>query len=329
MQAIEHAPLTFDNLVIEFTNKCNAKCGMCYQSSGPKGSDVLGEKMLPVSTMETTLLDGLKIASLAPSFHLSGGETFLDFPLVKHLFSFAKSIGYLETSATTNAFWGRSSDRAAEIAKQLRNVGLSRIEISWDYWHVEHIQSQAVSNAIIACAENDIPVELRLLATSSHSFEEALVMLDEEAIRACDSLVCFPIIPTGRAATEIERSDILDMPGMVAGACHDALNLTVNSSGSVFPCCAGLDQTKFFQIGNIKDEPIDEIFNVMNSSLLVRTLVFYGPGALVPILEEEGVNIGRDYSTICDLCWTIFSNQRNAEIIESFFHGLQKNAPSQ
>jgi len=54
-------PVTFQALVVESTSICNAKCAMCYQSAGPKGSDVWGRSSLSSAEIETVVRDAEKI----------------------------------------------------------------------------------------------------------------------------------------------------------------------------------------------------------------------------------------------------------------------------
>jgi sulfatase maturation enzyme AslB (radical SAM superfamily) len=317
-------PLSYDTLVIETTNQCNAKCGMCYQESGPLGSDRFGKGELPFDIVKRVLADATQIPTLGPRVHFSGGEVFLNLQNTINSFSEAKKNGFLEISATTNAFWGKNISDAKEIAKKLRAAGLTRIEISCDHWHLEYINSSSIKNCIIACDDADIEIVLRTLSSKSNTSAEALCHLDDELISCADEVVCCPIIPSGRAAKTIPTSDIL-FSNTLGSSCHHMLNLTVNAFGDVYPCCAGLDQNGNLKFGSIHKESIIDIAKWMNKSLLLRVLVFQGPGSFISILEKSGFNIGEKYNTICHLCWSIFSDIRKYNVINEYFWLLEKN----
>ena len=110
VQLLATMPMRFAGLVLENTNRCNARCAMCYQSSGPKGSDVLGQAHLPFEVMARLIREARQIPTLAPRFHLAGGEAFMHPEECLALFMIAKDAGYLDLTATTNAFWALPAD---------------------------------------------------------------------------------------------------------------------------------------------------------------------------------------------------------------------------
>lgn len=322
---LSNFPLTYNCLVVESTTRCTAKCSMCYQSSGPKGSEPLGDNQLSTATIKKVIKEAINIPTLKPHFHLAGGEAFLNIPSCIECFEEAKKHGYTEISATTNAYWAKDEKKAARVCRDLRDAGLTRMEISWDAWHLDFIPVSAVNNCIKSAYDNNIQIILRILSTKKESAEAAILMIDSEALSCVDSVCCVPVMHTGRAIQTIPESEIFNTKN-VGYSCHSMLNLTINASGNVFPCCAGFDQTKTVQFGNVKDSSIIDIAESMNSSLLLRFLVFSGAGSVVPILEDAGFELGRDFSSLCNLCWSIFSNQEMAETIKNYFQKLQEKS---
>mgnify|MGYP006266355239 FL=1 len=77
---LSNFPLTYNCLVVESTTRCTAKCSMCYQSSGPKGSEPLGDNQLSTATIKKVIKEAINIPTLKPHFHLAGGEAFLNIP---------------------------------------------------------------------------------------------------------------------------------------------------------------------------------------------------------------------------------------------------------
>lgn len=323
--AVSSIPLTYGALVIENTNTCNAKCLMCYQSAGPKGSDVLGKSKLSTSQVEKILEEAIQIPSLSKRFHLSGGESFLKIDECLLLFNKAKEIGYQDITTTTNGYWARNVDRAFDITKKMREAGVTSIEISWDVWHLPYVSPESVSNCLDACYEYEIDINLRLLATKKHSHQEALSYLRTNSIKKADRITCGPVFPTGRASFEMDINDFFEGGG-IEGNCHSSLNLTVNAFGNVFPCCAGIDQTNNYLFGNALDESIYDIANRMNNSPLLRAIVFYGIKVVIPILEHQGYKLDGDYKNICQLCWSVFSNKEHVQAIKDYYNELERNS---
>jgi MoaA/NifB/PqqE/SkfB family radical SAM enzyme len=298
---------------------------MCYQSAGPKGSDVWGRSSLSAEEIETIIKDAIRIEVLAKRFHLSGGEAFIRTNDCLSLFSIARECGYNDVTTTTNAFWARQFSKALAMCKKLRSAGLTRMEISWDFWHQPYIPSDAVSNALEACAANGIHTVLRVLSTKSHSIDEALSTLRESSLACATEIFTCPVFPVGRAAKEIDLSDIY-FTGDLSSTCHSILNLTVNAWGNVYPCCAGSDQTDWLTFGNIREQSIAEIAEYMNRSRLLRMLVFQGPRAFLPILEDAGISMGERYTNICHLCFAIFSDAKKAGAVRKYFEDCESQA---
>ena len=317
-------PVSFQGLVVESTSRCNAKCAMCYQSAGPQGSDNWGKSALTPERIEEVLRDAFTIPSLEHRFHLAGGEAFLNVGDCLRLFAYARGVGYTDITTTTNAYWASTPAKAHTVCHAARQAGLLRMEISWDHWHLDHIKPDMVSNALDACATVGISTILRILTTRGHSAEEALGLLRPDSLAVATEIQSGPVFPTGRAERTIPVSEIF-YGGNLSSTCHGVLHLTVNAWGKVYPCCAGADQTEGLAFGNVNETPIYEIAERMNQSRLLRTLVFQGVGALLPILSDAGIDIGTRFSSICHACWSVFSHPDRAEIVHRHFADLERD----
>jgi len=321
-----HMPMTFNGLVAENTNRCNARCRMCYQSSGPKGSDLWGAASLTVEELERVVRESAAIETLLPRFHLSGGEAFLNVEGCVHLFGVARTSGFLDITSVTNAFWARHRSRAFDVVRRSREAGLTGLEISWDVWHLPFVPPEAINHCLDACHANDVEANLRVLTTRAHPVAEALSYLDPRSVERANRITSGPVFASGRAGREIAREDFYVSRTSLEDSCHSTLNLTVNSFGNVYPCCAGIDQTDNYVIGSIKRQSIVDVAEAISSSPVIRTLVFQGIGAIRDIVEARGVQVGQDYNSICHLCWSIFSRRECVEAVKDHFFERQRQA---
>lgn len=318
-EAFAAMPITFKSLVVEATTRCNAKCAMCYQSVGPKGSDVWGKQALSAGEVEQLVRDAAGIETLGRRFHLSGGEAFVRTDDVIRLFAVARDAGFHTISTTTNAYWAQRPERAQEVCARARAAGLTMMEISWDHWHAPFVSPEAVSNCLEACRSHDISSNLRILTTKAHYVAEALASLRQTALDAADEISSCPVFPTGRAKTEIDPDEIFYSSSGTNGTCHHMLNLTVNALGNVCPCCAGADQTDGLSFGNVREASIIDIAAYMQRSPLLRVLVFHGVSSFLPILEKAGAVPAGPHANICHLCFEIFSRPDRFAHIEAYF----------
>jgi hypothetical protein len=316
-------PLTYNTLVVESTSRCNAKCGMCYQGAGPKGSDYLGDAALTVDEINRVLRSAVTMPSIGRRFHMAGGEAFIKMDESVEVFATAAHLGFTDISCTTNAYWAADVFKAHRVARRLRDAGVLRMEISWDWWHGPHISPQAINNCLVACAANDIASNLRVLTTRSHCAEEALAMLSPAALAKSAFVTSAPVYQVGRAM-DIPADDIY--ASSEEATCHTALNLTVNARGYVSPCCAGFDQTDHALFGNVRDHDLSDIAESINRSLLIRMVVFEGIASLRPILALLGEETKPRYTSICGMCYEIFSDKTKLAKLTRFFEEMESAA---
>ena len=326
VQLLATMPMRFAGLVLENTNRCNSRCSMCYQSSGPKGSDVLGKAHLPFDVMARVIREARNVPTLSRRFHLAGGEAFMHMDECVALFQVARDAGYVDLTGTTNGSWARSSAVADKVAARLREAGVTSLEISWDYWHQSYISPASVGRAISACFESGIECNLRILTTRSHNLEEALSLIPQDNLALASRITSGPVFATGRASHSLAPEEFHDTGGGLSGACHPSLNLTVNSLGNVFPCCAGFDQTKHYLFGNVRDESIAVIAERINADPIARVVVFRGISQLLPVLDQAGICLDGKFRGICQLCWTIFSSPECVQALRKHTQKAQQRA---
>ena len=325
-------PITYQALVVEYTSRCNAKCGMCYQAAGPKGSDLIGDHALSLKNI-CDAIDGVtKLPQVGRRFHISGGEAFLDQAKILAAVDNAHATNhFFDLSVTTNGYWAKTKKRASQVAKDSAMRGLTMMEISWDVWHGPYISGHTVSNAIEACAEYGLDVHLRILTSKSDSAADALGKLRTSAIDTVVAIHSAPVMATGLAVTDVPESDIFrgantsaESGWAINGACHPSLNLTINARGDVFPCCAGVDQTDGLALWNIKTTPLEHIVKAMNGSKLYRELVFRGVSSFAPLLLAAGIPLREKYTGICEFCYDIFSRPEAAKVVLDRFDNEAK-----
>jgi hypothetical protein len=316
-------PLTYNTLVVESTTRCNAQCGMCYQGAGPKGSDYLGDAALTPDEIKRLLRSAIALPSVSRRFHMAGGESFIKVDECVEVFTTAAHLGFTDISCTTNAYWASDIFKANRIAQRLRDAGVLRMEISWDWWHGPYISPQAINNCLVACASNDISTNLRVLTTRPHSAEEALAMLSPAALSKVAFMTSAPVYQVGRAL-EIPEAEIYS--SSEEATCHTSLNLTVNARGDVSPCCAGFDQTGHSLFGNVRDHDLADIAEAINRSLLIRMVVFEGIASLRPILALLEEETKPRYTSICGMCFEIFSDKAKLEKLTRFFEEMESAA---
>ncbi len=313
---VREMPMTFHSLVIEYTSHCNARCGMCYQAAGPRGSDLIGSARLDAATAARVIREGVDIETIGPRCHITGGEGFLHSDLLLELVRVASDAGYAEVTTTTNGFWARDRRKGDALAARARRAGMTSLELSWDAWHAPFIPAEAVNQCLEACFEHGIDVNLRILGTRTHTYAEALAALDPAALTRASRITCAPVMPMGRAAAAVPLADVYSQ-GAPGDTCHAQLNLTINARGHVSPCCSGLDQIREPLFGSVLDRPLAEVVAALDRSLLARWIVFQGVDAVAELAREMGGAVDGTFTSICHQCWVMFSRPEVVAAVEA------------
>jgi MoaA/NifB/PqqE/SkfB family radical SAM enzyme len=108
------------------------------------------------------LEDGLnyleETASVAEleSFMIFGGEAMLYPERTVKPFRRAGELGITEIELITNGFWSKSPEKAVELARQLKEAGVTDLLISVDAFHLPHIPLDSPRNAAKAALEAGI-----------------------------------------------------------------------------------------------------------------------------------------------------------------------------
>jgi hypothetical protein len=125
-------PLWPSDLGLILSYKCQAECAHCLYNCGPEWSDWMKPEEVRAA-LETTPLWGHRY-----QVHITGGEPFLNFPLLLQAVEIATELGisnYLET----NAGWCVREELVEKRFVALREAGLGAVLISCSPFHAESI----------------------------------------------------------------------------------------------------------------------------------------------------------------------------------------------
>ena len=133
-QEIRMRKIFFNTLVLETIDRCNARCAMCYQAAGPRGSDIRGDGHLSLDVVQRVIDEAAALPELTGDrVHVSGGESFLNYQEMLAIFHHARSTGFSHVGATTNAFWALNDAVAERKCAELAAAGVTYFEVSIDF----------------------------------------------------------------------------------------------------------------------------------------------------------------------------------------------------
>jgi hypothetical protein len=125
--------------------KCPSACRHCIYACSPQWSaDWMPEEMLEniLSQLAGKILPapyGPDTTSLNHGLHFTGGEPFVNFPLLCHAVELATQLGIPSTFVETNAYWCLDDRSTREKLDTLKRKGLRGILISVNPFYLEYV----------------------------------------------------------------------------------------------------------------------------------------------------------------------------------------------
>ena len=289
------------------TYRCNAACASCYLACGP---DRAGEM-----TVESALAawEGLVRASpYGCRVHLSGGEPFLNWPLLIETCRAARRAGLAPLEKVeTNAFWADSPGIVRDCVRQLDEAGMRTLTISADPYHQEFVPLERPRRAATVAREVLGPKRVQVRwedwlvgGCDTGGLDEARrdELFLQYARQGRDRL-------TGRAAERLAPFLPGRPPSAWAGSpCRQSLlrsrHVHVDPGGLVMPgTCAGI------VLGRLGPRSAGEVWQALSedhaSRPIVGRLAAGGPATLLDEAASAGIVPREGYAGKCHLCWDV------------------------
>jgi len=290
---------------------CPSRCACCYVFSSPEAFDPAAEMSVELAL---ACWRGIRrLAGTRGRVHITGGEPFGDFERLEHLLQAAceEGLGGLE-KIETNAFWCRDEGQVRQWLLRLRELGLTKLQISTDVYHQEYVPLERVQLAVKVAQEvlgsNGLQIRWRdFLAKPvlvgpmtpqdrAVSFRAALNQRGERLLgRAAQELVSlFPLRNYDDFAEYNCKRNLL-------GARH----VHIDGAGNVFSgTCIGIIT------GNLpcgEQQSLDELWRSFDyrEHPIISVLVEQGPVGLLKRAEQSGYRPGRGYASKCHFCYEI------------------------
>lgn len=284
------------------TYKCPAECAFCYYNCGPdKGG------LMSVETAMRSWAGLEKLAGDKARVHITGGEPFLYFERMCEILGEAKKLGLRNAETVeTNGFWATDTKTIVERLNILNDLGMDRLKISWDPFHAEYIDSEAVMRLVET--GRDLLGCDRVVVRWEKYLQEPVTFCDESAScreeRYRAAIEDYPSRFTGRAGMGMAELFCEESVESIAiSGCGisflSSKGIHIDPYGNVFSgLCSGII------VGNVNDKTPDDIwveFNPVEMELF-GTLFEKGPVGLLAEAEEAGYEKLRLYAGKCHLC---------------------------
>lgn len=294
--------MEFRSLAILLTEDCNAQCKMCCDSRGLVCGKTLTETEL------ISILENIKENNNINHVSITGGEPLLYPELIDVIFNFDFSRN-VSISIKSNGFWGNDISYAETIIKKYHNK-LSRISLSYDEFHKEFIDIQSIKNIINISKDYNIPSEV--VACSLKNTLTPGDILNELGESAYLTKFYYqPVISTGSAKIFDEKDYIklLDT-NKDEIRCLSSIDpdILVNPKLTVYPCCSQVIENTILNLGNLKDETLNDIILNIKQNYIFSTIFTEGFTPFLNILKDQKIKYPRELASPCELCEFLFKD---------------------
>lgn len=300
-------------LGLQLSYRCNAVCRACAFDCGPD------QNLCMSFENAKKVLDHAHELNLNPVIGLTGGEPFFNPGFLKKLCAYiTASLGF-KISISTNAFWAESEKQAADVLKELSDLGLVALLISADPFHQEFVPFSYIRNAVRAALDLDMQCILQSMETrtgkkAGEYLKDLGLGSDENRVRSV-AIACDPV---GRARREVHDDEWVYQWQSRAGSCSMLRMWITDPSGKVFPCC-GTGIKSLTGLGNAFEDSIVDIIHHYNADPLLNALAAWGgPYLLFKILADAGFDhyAGNTYAGACHACHSLFKDPEAMTVIK-------------
>jgi MoaA/NifB/PqqE/SkfB family radical SAM enzyme len=298
--------LLFRRIVLYYTDKCTAQCSHCVTRSGPK------------NLLKLPLQDALECLNAAyglgiHAYGITGGEPLIYLDEIKELVRHGSSLG-MNCAISTNAFWGKTYEKALEMCSFLHDNKVVALNLSADIFHNQFVAIDRVLNVIKAASAigNLSTLVTAVITRKDPTSVEILKRLSEHP----SNVKIIAPAPFGRGS-ELPANLLLSEPTskILHRRCDEVNSPVVAPDGRVLTCCSfpvslDLQPSSPFILGNIYDEPLASILQRASGNPWLELLDKEGPGGFIyqfgEALEERGYEVKQRYHGHCDLCVDLF-----------------------
>jgi len=299
--------------------RCNSECRHCMYACSPRWSNdwiSLNDLKTILSQLSDKILPspyGVHRVGVNYGLHFTGGEPFLNYPLLLEAVKMAKDYGIPSIFVETNSYWCTDPGRMIEKLVELKDSGLDGILVSVNPFIVEYVPFERI--------ENNISLSLKLFGYNTiiyqyefyRQFKEAnlrglLRFEDYLKIHGLKRLEWVELIPMGRACYKL-RDIFPKYPARIffKENCRESLlrewHTHVDNYGNyIAGYCGGISLGDARKINQLLEEGID-----LDEKPILNILISKNLEELYKLAVREFDYKEREdgYISRCDLCLDI------------------------
>jgi hypothetical protein len=307
------------------TYRCTAMCSNCCFDSNPWIRQQIDLDKIVSFIDEASQNGSTKLVVF------SGGECFLLGDDLVAAVAFATSKG-LATRCVTNGYWAKSMDAGRRRLAQLKEAGLTELNVSTGDFHQEFVNQETVVNALCLGVELKMKHTLLVVELRRDSKVKQATILRNERVSELDRnspgngfrITQSPWMP-------MKAEEVIDQPdGMLINRSNIQMQARCESifktavltpSGDVGLCC-GLSREKIPELNAPWSEGrLSEIWEKAIGDFVKIWIFVEGPARILAwaATKDSTIQWENRYAHKCHACLALFEDARVREVIRKHY----------
>lgn len=292
------------------TDKCTAACSNCCFNCNPKRS-----RLLSLKRMKAIIGEAKAEFPCISTCVFTGGEcTILGKSLEEAIF-FANSLG-LNCRIVSNGCWAETESEAYEYLYTLKHAGLKELNLSTGDEHQQWIPYNNIVNALISADKLGLSIAVNVESTTTSKFTSRVIIQDQ---RLKEVLNSNRFIIKDSLWIDFNKDYKNIGYELNDGPCTNLFNtVSVTPEAHIVACC-GLTckNNRYLDLGSIEGHTMRQLYEEQFDDLIKLWLFTHGPKSIYSYLcnKKKANNESYKYGHICSLCYKVFSDYDNMQII--------------
>lgn len=309
---------TISNITILLTYTCPAACDHCIFTSSPSRKETVDPEAA------RRLIEAGSRQQPPPLLSFSGGEPFLQLPLMRELVTYGSDRG-MPSEVISSSAWCKSDEFTRDVLADLKQRGLRTYCTSVDRYHTPFVDTRKMRRAVMTAREVGMKVVLNTMVDPDSLGKEEeylshVLDLPASIVKECyvNRLITTPV---GRARTNV--NDFLYQDKNFAEGCPYSTEIvTLSPHGFLYPCCGMVlgenpKDAALFVHDDVSQKSVDEIEQLLDDlkhDLFFKLLQLIGPYRILAEVKRRRPELQtRDsFTGSCDVCLEFTSNREVA-----------------
>lgn len=293
--------------------KCNIRCNSCLW-----GDRLESPEKMSVDDVKYYIDQGATLNSII-MVGFTGGEPTLFQRELRAGMEHAARAHAIPSGLSTNGSWAVSKEKADRLLSDYHSIGLRYLQLSVDDYHEKFVALERAGNCLTSALA--LGIKCTMVCVVSKSSRRSIDFLEAMGVgpHPLLSTTDVPCTPVGYASHRISSADLPRQQGVPTDFCSMLDVLNILPGGGVQTCCGAPFHMNSLRAGNLHKSSLREIVEDAEWNPVFNGLaVGIGPSALVKLLppkQQEEIE-SKEYTTACDACHQVFSNNQLATEIE-------------